>query len=267
MAHDLPNRAHSIRRTVLEIALGAGTCHIGCALSIVDILATLYFDVLRDPSDGGDRFVLSKGHAASALYATLAETGVLQRDEVIAEYCRDGGRYAGHPERHTPGVEATGGSLGHGLAVAAGLALADRADGADRRTYCLLGDGELNEGSVWEALALAAHLQLGTLCAIVDANGLQGLGDVRDVCSFEPLGARFETFGWRVYDVAGHDHAALGRALTSLAPDVPTVVIARTVKGYGVDFMENDFRWHYRPLRPEDRERTLQALERGRAAA
>ena len=176
---DLRVEADAVRRIVLEAALAAGTCHIGSSLSIVDILTVLYFRTLR--AEAGDRFLLSKGHAASALYAVLARTGALDEREVIAGYCSDGGAFAGHPERHVPGVEVTAGSLGHGVAVALGYALADRSDARDRRTYCLVGDGELNEGSIWEAVALAGHLGIRGIALIVDANGFQGLGRVQDV--------------------------------------------------------------------------------------
>ena len=159
----------------------------------------------------------------------------------------------------------SGGSLGHGLAIAVGSALADRVDGDERRTFCLLGDGELNEGSIWEAVALAAHLQLGALTAIVDANGLQALGPVDEIVSYEPLRAKFESFGWVVREVDGHDVEALADAF-ALRCDRPVCVIARTVKGKGVDFMEDDYLWHYGSLKPEDAERVFAALARGCAA-
>jgi transketolase len=256
-------RAHAARRLVLEQALAAGTCHIGSALSIVDILAVLYTDVLR--RDAGDRFLLSKGHAAAALYAVLSESGVLDRDEVVRGYCSDGGGFGGHPERGVPGVEMTGGSLGHGPSIALGMALADRADGLDRRTFCLVGDGELNEGSVWEAIALAGHLGLSGLTLVVDANGLQGLGRVEDVLSLEPLDTRLHAFGWNVTVVPGHDHARLAAALSTPATG-PTAVVARTVKGNGVSFMEDELMWHYKSLKPADRDRVLADLEERRAA-
>jgi transketolase len=259
-------RAERMRELILEMAIRARSAHIGSSLSIADILAVLYFDVMRRDRPRPDRFLLSKGHAASALYAALALAGDLDESEVISGYCADGGRLAGHPERSVPGVEITAGSLGHGPAVAVGLALADRIDGSDRRTFCLVGDGELDEGSVWEAAALAAQLGLGSMTLIVDANGLQGLGSVGGIVNLEPLAERFASFGWWVADVPGHDHDALAAAL-SVHDRRPGCVIARTVKGYGVDFMENDFRWHYRSLRETDRERVLTALRRTRRLA
>jgi transketolase len=258
-------RAGAARRLVLEAAIAAGTCHIGSSLSIVDILAVLYADVLPTGSGEDHRFLLSKGHAASALYATLAGAGVLHPADVVAGYCSDGGLLAGHPERGVAGVEMTGGSLGHGPAIAIGCALADRHAGSGRRSFCLVGDGELNEGSVWEAIALGGHLALGNLTLIVDANGLQGLGPTGDVLDLDPLAAKLEAFGWEAREAAGHDHDALAAALGTPA-DRPCAVIARTTKGYGVGFMEHELMWHYKPLREDDRERVMAELDR-RAAA
>ncbi|HEY4093895.1 MAG TPA: transketolase [Baekduia sp.] len=259
-------RADAARRIVLDAALAAGTCHIGSSLSIVDVLAVLYADVLPAGPGDGHRFLLSKGHAASALYATLAVDGVLDPAAVVAGYCADGGRFAGHPERGIPGVEMTGGSLGHGPAIAIGTALAERHAGSGRRTFCLVGDGELNEGSVWEALALAGHLGLAGLTLIVDANGLQGLGRTADVLDLEPVLPKLAAFGWEPREVDGHDHGALLAALASPAADRPTAVVARTTKGFGIDFMEDELMWHYRSLKPEDRPRVDAELAR-RAAA
>ena len=244
-------RAHAARRTVIEAALAARTAHIGSSLSIVDLLAVLYTDVLGDD----DRFLLSKGHAASALYATLAAAGKLDRDEVIKGYCSDGGAYAGHPERGVAGIEMTGGSLGHGPAIGVGLAL------AGCRTFCLVGDGELNEGSVWEAIALAGHHGLANLTLIVDANGLQGLGTTGEVLDLEPLLPKLASFGWHVSQIDGHDHEALRRVLGFTPSVKPHAVVARTTKGHGVPFMENELMWHYRSLKPEDRDPVLAALE------
>jgi len=244
-------RADAARRLVLEAALAAGTAHIGSSLSIVDILAVLYGDVLEDRH----RFLLSKGHAASALYATLAVAGVLGAEEMVRGYCSDGGALAGHPERGVAGVEMTGGSLGHGPAIAVGTALAER----DRRTFCLVGDGEMNEGSVWEALALGGHLRLGNLTLIVDANGLQGLGTTTDVLDLGPLRPKLEAFGWKVRECDGHDHDALRAALRPCATQ-PTAVVAHTVKGRGVSFMEGELMWHYRSLKPADRDRVMAEL-------
>lgn len=253
-------RAHAARRTVIEAALAARTAHIGSSLSIVDVLAVLYTDVLADD----DRFLLSKGHAASALYATLAAAGRLTHDEVVSGYCSDGGAFAGHPERGVAGIEMTGGSLGHGPSIAVGTALADRHDGSGKRTFCLVGDGELNEGSVWEAIALAGHHCLGNLTLIVDANGLQGLGTTGDVLDLEPILPKLYSFGWHTTEVDGHDHRALRAALTR-TPRRPHAVVARTVKGYGVPWMENELMSHYKSLPVEQRDSVLAELEALRA--
>lgn len=264
MSTDLRAEADAVRRIVLEAALQSGGCHIGSSLSIVDILTVLYRRTLR--AGAGDRFLLSKGHAAAALYAVLARTGTLDEREVVTGYSRDGGSLHGHPERHVPGVELTAGSLGHGLAVALGYALADRADGHERRTYCLVGDGELNEGSIWEAAALAGHLALPGLCLIVDANGFQGLGTTSEVLSLEPLADKLRAFGWTVDEVDGHDHRALERALGG-ARLRPAAVVARTVKGYGVPALEGEFMSHYRSFRPHERGLLFAGLDGLREAA
>jgi transketolase len=250
-------RADAARRLVIEAAIAARTCHIGSSLSIIDVLAVLHEHVL--PNAPEHRFLLSKGHAASGLWATLAAFGKIDPDDFVRGYCSDDGMFAGHPERGIAGVEMTGGSLGHGPAIAVGTALADRHDGNGRRTFCLVGDGELNEGSVWEAIALAGHHQLSNLTLIVDANGLQGLGTTADVLDLEPLRPKLSAFRFDVVDVDGHDHAALLDALRRPVT-LPRAVIARTVKGNGVSFMENELMWHYKTLKPEDRERVLAEL-------
>ena len=245
------------RRLVIEAAAAAKTCHIGSSLSIIDVLAVLYADVLPE---GNHRFLLSNGHAASALYATLVSAGVIEADDFVNGYCADGGTFPGHPERGLPGVEMTGGSLGHGPAIAVGVALAERHRGSGRRTFCLVGDGEMNEGSVWEAVALAGHLRLSGLTIIVDSNGFQALGRTEDVLDLGPLAPKLEAFGWDVSDVDGHDHDVLRDALRAES-DRPRALVAHTLKGKGVSFMEDDLMWHYRSLKGDDRERALAELE------
>lgn len=268
-ATTLRERADELRELIMEMALASGECHVASSLSIADLLVVLYLDVMADPTgrpDGsaGDRFLLSKGHAATALYGALGLAGILPRERLAAEYCSDGGALPGHPERGVPGIAMSSGSLGHGPGVAIGYALADRIDGDARRTFCLVGDGELDEGSVWEAIALAGHLGLAALTLIVDANGLQGLGTTRDVLDLAPLAPKLESFGWDVRSTDGHDHDAIRAAL---APgDRPACVIARTVKGAGVDLLQDGFRAHYRSFRPQDRELVAASLARGRAA-
>jgi transketolase len=239
--------AYEIRELSLELALRAGTCHIGSALGIA--------------------FILSKAHAGSALMAALALRGVLDRDRLLAEYCQDGGAYGGHAERGVPGVEISGGSLGHGLPIAVGRAIAARLDGTESRTICLMGDGETDEGSVSEAAALAGRLQLGSLVGIVDANGHQGLEAEPIADRWARFEQRFAAAGWDVLQVDGHDHDALRDALAHTHDgDRPRLVLAHTIKGRGVDFMEGRFDSHYRSVRPHDRERVMGALVAGRQA-
>jgi transketolase len=259
---ELREHSHSLRELALEMALRSGECHIASAFSCAEILTVLYRRVLREPH--GDRFLLSKGHAASALYAALVLEGVLPEEETLAGYCQDGG-LAGHPERGVPGVAMTGGSLGQGPSIAVGYALADRADAADRRTFCLVGDGELNEGAVWEAIALAGHLGLANLTLIVDANGRQGLGETVDVLDLDAIDRKVAAFGWEARVVGdGHDHEALHAALAPAGR--PLCVVARTQKGRGLDLLEQSFEGHYRSFRPHERELAFAALARGRAA-
>jgi len=247
-----------IRELIVRMATAAGTAHVASALSIADILAVVYRGGVVDPL-GGDRFLLSKGHAASALYAALAVAGAIDPEEAVDGYCRDGGALAGHPERGTPGVEMTGGSLGHGPAIAVGAALADRLDDIPRRTLCLIGDGELDEGAVWEAVMLAGRLCLGSLTLMVDANGLQGLGRTAESEDPAPLAARMGAFGWDAEVVDGHDHDALAAALARRGGR-PRCLVCRTVKGRGVAEIEDTVRGHYRSFRPGDLDRLLAGL-------
>ena len=255
--------ARRIRSGALRMTAAAGAAHIGSALSCADILAVLYGRVLRiDPArpraPERDRFVLSKGHAAAALYAALAARGFFPESE-LETYCRNGTRLAGHASHHVPGVELSTGSLGHGLPVAAGLALAAARAGARHGVYVLLSDGELDEGSNWEAILFAGHHRLGGLVAIVDANGLQSLGPVAETLALEPLATKWESFGWEAVECDGHDAGALAAALErGPARGRPRCVIARTTKGKGVSFMEHRVLWHYRTARGEE----LAAAER-----
>lgn len=259
-------RAHSIRSNVVRIAAGPHGAHVGGSMSIADVLAVLYFGVLRVRADEPawperDTFILSKGHASAALYATLAERGFFPADE-LATYGLAGSRLFGHPTRAVPGVEFPTGSLGHGLSLGVGTALAARRDGSDRRTFVLLGDGELQEGSVWEAAMAAGHFGLDNLVAIVDRNRLQINGPTERSIALEPLAARWESFGWSVRGVDGHDVGALADALGSVPWDAgsPSVLIASTVKGKGIGFAEGRKKSHYMTLTPALRERAERAL-------
>jgi transketolase len=229
--------------------------HIGSCLCVADILAVLYAEVLagQDPDDPErDRFVLSKGHAGLALYAALARTERLPVAS-LEQFGVDGSALAVHPEVVLPGVDFTTGSLGHGLTYAAGAALAARMDASPRRTFALLSDAECNAGSLWEAVMFAAHHELAGLVAIVDLNGQQALGATNEVLDLDPLAERWAAFGWDVHEVDGHDTDALLETITGLNTrrGLPHVVIARTVFGKGVSYMEGQLKWHYWPMSDE----------------
>jgi transketolase len=241
-----------IRLRVLEQSHRAGVGHIGSALSIADILAVLFGGVLRGEGDDRERFVLSKGHAVLALYAALFETGKID-EATLDTFCADGSALGAHPEHSVDGIDFSTGSLGQGLSIATGAALAARLQRSDRRTFALLSDAELNEGSVWEAAMFAAHQRLGSLIAIVDVNRQQALGYTRDVIDLEPLDERWRAFGWAVHEVDGHDLNALRETINSLKTGTsrPNLVLARTTFGSGVSFMESQISWHYWPLNDE----------------
>ena len=250
---EIESKARDIREDIVKMIAEAGSGHPGGSLSCVEILTALYFGgVLKhDPSHPDDPerdyFILGKGHAAPALYATLAEAGYFPKDE-LKTLRKLGSRLQGHPDSSLlEGVEVSTGSLGQGLSIAAGVASGLRLDGRDSRAFVLLGDGECQEGQVWEAATFAAHQKLGNLIAIVDANGLQIDGACSDVCASGDLGEKFEAFGWSVSYVAGHDLDKLVELFGSLKAAggcAPHAVIASTVKGKGVSFMENQAGWH-----------------------
>lgn len=242
--------------------------HIGSALSVVEILAALYGGALRLPSlDDAerDRFVLSKGHAALALYGALHLAGHLD-GAALDTFCGDASLLGVHPEHALPGVDFSTGSLGHGLSIGAGSALAAKLSGSSRRVFVLVSDAELDEGSLWEAVMFAAHHRLASLVAIVDANGQQALGHTREVLSLEPLADRFAAFGWEVREVDGHDLPALRAALEPPASELaaPRAVIARTTFGKGVSFMEGRIKWHYWPMNDEEYARAIAEVEERR---
>ncbi|MGV3618482.1 MAG: transketolase [Fimbriimonas sp.] len=233
------------RANALRMVHRARASHIGAALSMIDLLAVLYDGVLRvDPANPQwaerDRLIVSKGHAAVGLYAMLAEHGFLSQAD-LDTYGQEGSVLLGHVSHHVPGVELSTGSLGHGLPVGCGLALAM----PKTRVVVLCGDGEMAEGSVWEALLFAAHHRLTNLTLIVDANGIQGTGSVAEVLDLGPLPFKLASFGWNVRTIDGHDHGAIREALATEG-DQPLAIVAHTVKGKGVDFMEDRLEWHYR---------------------
>jgi transketolase len=261
--------ARDIRIQALQMVHRAKASHIGGALSMADILAVLYGPeglLNVDPSDptrpARDRFILSKGHACTSLYAALALRGFIPLAE-LETYGREGTRLMAHASSKVPGIELSTGSLGHGLPVGAGLALGAKRKGEGHRTVVLLSDGEMDEGSNWEAFLFAAHHRLDNLTAIIDANGIQSLGSVKEVMALEPLPAKLSAFGWRVREVDGHDTAALRTALAEAmagGSGKPAAIVARTVKGKGVSFMEDQLPWHYKSPSDADLEKALSEL-------
>lgn len=250
-SHELAVTAAKARLLGMDMVHRAASGHIGGSLSAMDIVTTLYFRVMRvDPAKpqdpGRDRFVLSKGHCTPALYPMLALRGFFPVDE-LEQFRRIDGRLSGHPEMgETPGVDMSTGSLGQGISAAVGMALAGKADGADWRVYTLLGDGEIEEGQVWEAAMAAAKYHLDNLCAIVDVNGLQIDGATADVMPSEPLDKKMEAFNWNVIKIDGHDFEAIAAAFDAAKAHKgqPTMILAKTTKGKGVSFMENKASWH-----------------------
>lgn len=250
----LKRQAAELRGEVIGMSHKTGSAHLASCLSCIDILTAAYWHALRiDPAnpndDARDRFILSKGHAAMAIYATLAHRGYFPR-ELLATYNTDGGKLAEHPPANLlPGVEAATGSLGHGLPIANGHALAAKVkERGEYRVYALMSDGECNEGSVWEAAMFASAQKLGNLCVIVDYNKWQATARSNETLQLSPLREKWESFGWDAYEVDGHDVGALATALTEVpnGSGKPVAFIAHTVKGRGVSFMEDDNNWHYR---------------------
>jgi len=265
--------AARMRADIVEMIAEAGSGHPGGSLSAADIVATLYFGIMRhDPANpddpARDRFVLSKGHAAPVLYAALAEAGYFDRDH-LSTLRKLGSILQGHPDsKKTPGVEISTGSLGQGLSVACGMALGlGGGPGDDRSVYCLLGDGECQEGQVWEAAMFASHHGICNLVAIVDHNGLQIDGACSEVMCLGEIAAKFAAFGWTVAECDGHDVDAIASAIASVRGDdvTPGVVVAHTVKGKGVSFMEGDAGWHGKAPNAEETERALAELGAGAA--
>jgi len=262
---ELQETATGIRKKLVRMHQTGS--HFGSAMSIVDILTVLYFRVMKidSPDDPArDRFILSKGHAVSAWYATLARKGFF--DEAVLEtYLRDGGSLYGHPVRGSlPGIEASTGSLGHGLAIGIGLALAARKDGKDYRSFVLMGDGEIQEGSVWEAAMTAARLELDSLTAIIDANNYQGFDCVDNIQPIATFRKKWEAFGWEVKEVDGHNLQELEDALKVIPFQAgrPSLLIAHTIKGRGVTEMENKFESHYLSVPKDKLKSYLQELDK-----
>ena len=245
--------AKDIRKKLLFMHCKAGTSHIGSAFSIVEILIMLYFRILKinskEPEDADrDRFILSKGHAVSALYVTLAKKGFFN-EEILDKYCIDNGILPGHPDRFSiPGIEASTGSLGHGLPIGVGLAFAGKKDKKNYKVYVLMSDGECEEGSIWEAAISASRLKLDNLIGIIDANKLQAYEKTDNIQAISLLKGKFKNFGWSVREVDGHNFEKLeqGFANIPIEKEKPTMIIAHTIKGKGIPTMENRLEWHYK---------------------
>ena len=264
---DTRELALRIRRHAVEMTRCGNSSHVGSVLSMADIIAVLYGAVLRkDPSNPGwpdrDRFILSKGHAGAGVYAALAESGFMPVAK-LSTHCQDGSEFGGHvSHKGVPGAEFSTGSLGHGLPVACGMAKAAQLDQRSHRIFCLLSDGECDEGSNWEAALFAAHHRLSKLVAIIDYNKIQSLASVADTLGLEPFADKWRSFGWDVVEADGHNHMQLERALAVRddGASCPRVVIAHTTKGKGVSFMEGSVLWHYRSPQGKEYELALQEL-------
>ncbi len=258
--------AKEIRKTILKLVYKAKASHVGGALSMTDILAVLYNGYIKvrpaEPKwEERDMFLLSKGHACTGLYSTLALSGFFTLDELFT-YSQNDSRLLSHTSHKVPGVELSTGSLGHAFSVGCGLALSFKRKKNTRKVYVMLSDGELDEGSNWEAILFAPHHKLDNLVAIVDYNKIQSFGSVEEVLNLEPLAKKFDSFGWNAVEIDGHDHAAIENALRAASESkIPTAIIAHTVKGKGVDFMEHELLWHYKSPTEEQFEAAIKQID------
>ena len=265
---NLKLKAVQIRKDIVTLVHSAGTGHIGGDLSVTDILVDLYYkqmhvgpELVHDPNR--DRFVLSKGHSVEALYSVLADKGYFSREELHKTYSRFGSKFIGHPNNKVNGVEMNTGSLGHGLAVGVGMALAGKMDGRPYRVYVVLGDGEMEEGSNWEAITAGAHYKLDNLTAFVDRNRLQISGTTEEVMTQEKQEERWAAFGWNVLSIPGNDMDAIDAAVTKAkaTKGKPTVIIANTTKGCGVSYIENQVAWHHKVPTDAEYAQAMQELQ------
>ncbi len=260
--------ALGIRKKILTLTHHAKSSHVGGALSITDILAVLYHTYLQYDSKhpdwcDRDRLLYSKGHASTALYATLEKFGFLNAFDLQKVFTQNGSIFTSHVSHLVPGIEFSTGSLGHALPIACGMAIAAKRKEQSWRTFVILSDGELDEGSNWEAILFAGHHKLNNLTAIIDYNQIQSFGKVSEVLELEPLGKKFEAFGWDTCEIDGHDHDAI-KTTISRAPnkaEKPIAIIARTIKGKGVSFMENQLSWHYKSPSEEELQRAFKELD------
>lgn len=268
-SEELDRFAKEVRKNILKMVSVTKSSHVGSAFSIVEILVFLYKNVFLNndannpKKDNRDRFFLSKGHACTAVYSVLAELNYFDKT-LLDEYAKDGSILMSHINSEVPGVEFSTGSLGHALPVALGVALSAKNKKENWKTFVILSDGELNEGSNWEAFMMAAHLQLDNLVVIVDKNNIQGLALTKEVINLNPLGVKFESFGWEVFEVDGHDYIDLYNTFNKTYKSdskKPKIIIASTIKGKGISFMENTIAWHYKSPSPEEYEKALKELE------
>lgn len=266
--------SYRLRQHVVDIIMAGKGGHIGGDMSVIDILVTLYFDQMNISPENmnapdRDLFVLSKGHSVEAYYAVLAEKGFFPYEEVLEKFSKFGSPFIGHPNNKLPGIEMNSGSLGHGLPVCIGMALAARMDGRSTRVYTVMGDGELAEGSVWEGAMAGGHYKLDNLCAIVDRNRLQISGSTEDVMAHDSQDERWTSFGWHVISVDGNSIPALHDAFeeAKATRGKPTVIIANTTKGCGSPVMENKANWHHKVPTAEEYQTIMQDLEQRREAA
>lgn len=264
---DLEKQANDLRKNIIDICYSSKAGHVGGSLSAIDILNTLYFNELNiDPNNPDmktrDRFILSKGHVAEALYVTLAKRGYFDIRE-LDNYSGYDTKYIGHPNNKVAGVEMNTGALGHGLSIGVGIAIGAKKMKLNYRTYVLMGDGELAEGSIWEAAMAAGHYKLDNLCAIIDRNRLQISGCTEDVMSLENLKGKWQMFGFEVIEINGNDYQEIVTAFSKAKQikDKPTLILANTVKGKGVSFMENQASWHHGVLNAEQYHQALKELE------
>ncbi|ADQ03917.1 Transketolase domain-containing protein [Caldicellulosiruptor owensensis OL] len=261
--YELIKKSLKIRKQIVQMIYKAKSGHIGGSLSSVDILVTLFYRIMNlDKGDESDKFVLSKGHSVEGYYAILADIGYLPEDE-LERYCQFGSILIGHPTNKVKGIEVNTGSLGHGLSVGAGMALAGKRKGKNYRVFVLMGDGELAEGSVWEAAMFAANYKLDNLVAIIDRNKLQISGGTEEVMKLEPLRQKWEAFGWKVFELDGHNYEELIEILTKIPveKDKPHLIIANTTKGKGVSFIENKAQWHHKVPTEEEYIKAIQELD------
>lgn len=266
--------SYDLRKNVIDMIVEGKGGHIGGDMSVMDILVELYFEQMNispenmdDPDR--DRFVMSKGHSVEALYAVLAAKGFFPIEQVIKEFSKFGSKFIGHPNNKLPGIEMNSGSLGHGLPVCVGMALAGKMDKRDYRVYTVMGDGELAEGSVWEGVMAAHQYKLDNLCAIVDRNRLQISGCTEDVMAHDSQEERWGSFGWHVISVNGNDYKELKAAFdeAKTVKGAPTAIIANTIKGYGSSVMENKAGWHHKVPNEEEYAQIMKDLEAGKEAA